>query len=264
MYRYKKYLITSASLFIFLTCFGKGVNKPDSTWNDWNYRVGAYFWFVGMKGEIIRPPAPSLLPILPEKKEIDIKFKDIQNNIKFAAMLTGAYKTDNFIAQFNFTSLVLESEALTPLELILQDNIINLTFISGDLGVGYRIIKRPKFELDGLIGTKYIYFKVGASSKVLGKIEISGEREKFWFDPVLGANILYRPHPRIEIAGFGDFGPYIWDDFTFQYFTYVNFIINKNIFTTLGYRYYYANFPKENAIYNGSFRGAFIRVGAQF
>ena len=101
-------------------------------------------------------------------------------------MLAGQYKNKHIVTQFNFSSLVLESEAITPLELVLQDNIVNLTYMAGDLGIGYRIVKKPKFEFDALLGMKLMYFRIGLKTKLAGIVPIEGERDKLWVDPVIG------------------------------------------------------------------------------
>lgn len=246
--------------------FAQKKHKADLTWNDWNFRFGPYAWFVGFKGEIIKPPAPSNLPNPPPPKfEIDVGFKDIHNSIKFALMLSGQYRNKHLVTQFNFSSLILESEAITPIELLLVDNVIKLNYYGGDLGIGYRIIKNEKIEWDALLGLKFLYMKITLSTTLAGSIDISGERDHFWADPVLGTNIMYQPHPRLELVGYGDIGPMLGTAYlTYQIMTAANFIIIKNLLLTLGYRYYYIERPVDDAIYTGRILGFFFRIGIQF
>jgi hypothetical protein len=68
-----------------------------------------------------------------------VGFKDIKNSIKIAAMLAGKYRSGRFVIQFNFASLILESEAITPFELLVQDLVLNFSIFTGDLSAGYRI-----------------------------------------------------------------------------------------------------------------------------
>ncbi|WP_282122489.1 hypothetical protein [Algibacter mikhailovii] len=238
------------------------ISKP----NDWNFRISPYFWFVGLKGTIYRPPQPELMPEPPPPKyDIDVGFKDIKNSIKFALMLAGQYKTEHIITQFNFSSLILESEAITPYELVLQDNIIKLTYMAGDIGVGYRVVKNPKFEFDALLGAKFIYFKIGLKTNAIGIGQIEGERSQYWIDPVIGTNLRYRPHPKIELIGYGDIGPTVFNTYnTSQFMLGANYMFTKTFMVSFGYRSYHLDFPRKEAIFNGNVKGWIMKVGFQF
>lgn len=256
-------------LLLFITVlntYGKNIQSKDSTWNEWQFRISPYFWLIGFKGTIYRPPQPTQLPIPPPPKhEIDVSFQDIRHSIKFAAMLAGRYRGKHIITQFNFASLILESEAITPFELILQDIILKLIYFSGDLAVGYRFIRTNKFELDGLVGLKFIYFKIGGRSKVLGKIPLEGERDHLWMDPVLGVNILYRPHKRIELGGYADYGgPLTGSRVSYQAVTGGTYHVSRLFHISLGYRIWGVEHGVQEAIFNGHVKGWLVRFGFQF
>lgn len=246
-------------------CMGKEKQKNDSTWTDWNFRISPFFWYIGFQGTIYRPPVPSNYPEPPPKYEIDVGFRDIVSSIKFALMLAGQYKGEHVVAQFNFSSLILESEAITPLELVLQNNIINLNYFGGDLGIGYRAVKKPRFELEPILGLKFIYFKIGLSSTVIGNIDVEGARSRFWVDPVVGTNLLYRPGRKIEFSGYADVGPALLTNvLSYQAMAGINYHFTKTFMITLGYRYYAVEFPTDEAIFNGNFKGWITRLGFQF
>lgn len=253
-------------LFVNVESFAKEKQKADSSWNDWKFRISPYFWYIGFEGTIYKPPVPTLTPIPPPPKyEIDVGFKDIKNSIKFAIMLAGQYRSKNFVSQFNFASLILESEAITPLELLLQDNVINLHYYSGDLGIGYRIVKHSKFEFDALLGMKFIYFKIALATKLAGIIPVDGERDKLWIDPVIGANLKYKPHKKIEFLGYADIGPAFPDHvYSYQVMLGANYLFTKTFHMSLGYRLYSLEFPTEEAIFNGQVKGWLMKIGFQF
>ena len=237
-------------VFLLIVCFHPGHKTSakerqqlDSTWNDWNFRISPFFWYMGFKGTIYRPPQPTQMPQPPPPKyDIDVGFKDIRSSIKFALMLAGQYRNKHVVTQFNFSSLILESEAITPLELVLTDNIVNLKYFGGDLGLGYRFVKNPKFEFDALLGLKFVYFDIGLSSKAVG-IPIDYERSKGWVDSFLGTNIKYMPHPRIELTGYADFGPPLADDInSYQFIAGASYLFSKTFFvicrlSSLSYRF---------------------------
>ena len=176
--------------------------RDSISWNYWNFRISPRFWFIGLKGEIYRPPTP-VNPIEPPPPtyDIDVGFRDIQNSIRFALMLAGQYQGERLVAQFNFSSLILESEAITPLELLLQDNIVKLNYFGGDVEVGYRVMRNPKFEMDVLAGVKFLYFGIDLVSNVAGAVEVQGVRSKGWLDPTLAVNLRYAPHRKINFLG---------------------------------------------------------------
>ena len=265
-YRLLFYILIFSFVLSGTTSIAQEKQKTDSTWNNWNFRISPYFWYIGFKGTIYKPPVPTILPIPPPPEyEIDVSFLDIRNSIKFALMLAGQYRSEHIVAQFNLSSLVLESEAITPFDYLLQDNIINLTYVAGDVDVGYRILKNPKFELDGLLGLKFIYFKIGLSTKLLGEVPAEGARDRLWLDPVIGTNLRYRPHRKIEFVGYADFGPAFPDNvITYQVVGSAKYLFTKTFHVSLGYRLYSVKFQKENAIYNGQVKGWLMKVGFQF
>lgn len=257
-------------LILFAICFIPALRsqkaKDTVLWNDWNFRVSPYFWFIGLEGEIVRPPSPSnTIEPPPPKYNVDADFKDIRNSIKFALMMAGQYRGDHLVAQFNFSSLILESEAITPRELLLQDNIINLTYFGGDLEAGFRLLKYPKLELDALVGLKFIYFGVDLSSSVAGRVEVEGARNKEWVDPTLAVNIRYYPYRKVSFLGYGDIGiPRVGSDFSSQFFAMSQYHFTKTFFVSIGYRYYYLKVPDDEAIFNGQLLGWIARLSFQF
>lgn len=248
--------------------------KYDSTWNQWNVRLAPYVWLLGIKGDIVRPPQPINLPgyepnpeqpIELEKYEIDIGFKEFRNSLKFAFMLSGQFNKDWLVTQFNFSSFIIESEAVTPREYIFQNNIINLAYAGGDLGLGYRIIRNPKLELDALLSAKFIYTSARIATDILGNKHLEGARQLFWADPVIATNLLYRPVPRMELAFYGDIGSTLVNkDLTYQLSGAVNFMVSKLIYLSAGYRTYYARIPEDVAVFWGTLAGMIIRLGFQF
>jgi hypothetical protein len=247
-------------LTIMLIAQSVSASKPDSTWHEWKFRIGPYFWFFGLDGEFEEPPNPPEINSLPgdppPRYSIDVGFKDISNSLKFAGMLTGVYRNKYLITQFQFTGLNLESHLITPKDYVLQDNVIRFSYYSGDFGIGYRAIKRPKFDFEILAGFKFLYTKVTASSNLFGQKVM---------EPVLSSNFRYHPWNRWEFTLYGDWGANLFDqDYTYQYLIGTTFYISRKVFITLGYRDQYVQQPNEKAIFNGRMNGYLVRLGLQF
>ena len=252
----------------------QGKFKYDSTWSQWNVRLAPYIWMLGIHGDIIHPPKVEQLPGFPplpenpieiEKYEIDLGFKEVRNSLKFALMLSGQYDKKWLVTQFNFSSFILESEAITPLDYVLQNNIINLAYVGGDLGAGYRIIRNPKLEFDALLGLKFVYTRLRIATDILGNKHLEGAHGLFWADPVIATNLAYRPIPRLELALYGDIGSTLLNkDITYQFSGSVNFMLSKLIYLSAGYRTYYAEIPEDRAVFWGTLSGMVLRFGFQF
>ncbi len=257
------------ALLISQNGYSQNAFEKDSVYNKWNFRVGPYIWLIGFKGEIINPPAPPIPvnPIEPVPRyEIDVSFKDIRHSIKFIGMLNGQYRNNHAVFQFNVSSLVLESQAITPFKYVLSNNIVKLTYVSGDFGMGYRMIKKQRVNVDVLIGGKFLYFGIGVRSTLFGKKDVSVSRSQFVFDGLLGVNFKYRPHPRWELLTYGDLGPRLLDrkDFSYQYIAGLNFLFTKTFLGTLGYRSVYYTNEMEDAVFNGKIQGPIVRFTFQF
>ena len=258
-------LITIIGCLLFISSPVFCQNETTSNeFNDWKFRISPYFWFVGFKGTIYRPPQPALNPEYEETIDIDIGFKDIQNKIKFALMLSGEFRGKNISFQFNSSSLILETEAFTPLELILQDVLVNFSFSGGDVSAGYRIIKKEKFELDALLGIKFLYFRIGVSSNFVGSFPIEGERAKFYSDAFIGTKIRYYPWRKWEVFMIGDVGFILGTEWSTQVQGGILFKFTPTFNTAISYRYWGIEVPVEDAIYSGSIQGWLLKIGFQF
>jgi len=261
-----KYLLCQDSV-----AYNNNTNKYD----EWNFRLSPYGWFVNIKGEIVTPqvpsepsptpPPPSNIPEEEPKYSIDLSFKDIRSSIKFASMLSGKYRNKHIVVQLNSSTIILEGSGITPFDLLVQNTVMKIWYYSGDLGLGYRFINNPKFELDGVLGSKFLYTKVRLTTKFLGKKDIEVERDKFWYNPVLGVNIFYRPIKRLELGFYWDIGTrFTADDLSSQFWFVVNGMITNWFYLSLGYRYYFVDIPKKEAVLTGNVRGVIFKLGFQF
>lgn len=249
--------------------------KTDSTWGQWKLRISPYVWLLGIQGQISVAPKPAQLPFLPPPPEqlpgshsiydIDLSFQEVRNSLKFAIMLAGQYKFERFITQFNFSSFVLESNAIAPFDFVFQENTLKFAYAGGDLGAGYRVIRNKKLEFDLLLGLKFIYFKAGLTTNIVDQLPVSESLDRLWTDPVIGTSFTYRPHKRIELLALGDIGASILDSkFTYQFSLNANILISRHIYLSAGYRNYYVNFPKQESVFSGTFHGLIVKFGVQF
>jgi hypothetical protein len=255
-------ILTSVSLNGFSQ---DSVAVTKSEFDDWKFRLGPYFWFINIKGSLERPPVPSTLPEPQLTFDVDLSFREINNLLKFAFLLNGVYQGNKWVASLNTTSFILEGDALTPKNVLLQDVNYRLSTVMSEALAGYRVLKKPKFNINVLAGAKLIYFNIQGESKIGGFIPISGNRDILWIEPIIAANFVYKPFKRWEIMTYVDYGP-IRDqkELTAQGLISINYLVNKWLYISPGYRYWYFRTEQTENIFNGQFYGAYIKLGFQF
>ncbi len=259
-------LVLLLLLFIATSLLGQdSVPNPINETDNWKFRVGPYFWFIGMKASLERPPIPATLPEPDSKYELSVPFNEIKNSLKFALLINTEYHNNRYLGVLNATSFILEGDAITPKEILLKNSKYRLAMAFGEALVGYEIVTHRKFKVQGFIGAKVIYNKISVRTTYGIKQEFYGEREGFWVEPVAALRIKYIPTPRIECTGYVDYGPFrVGPELTNQMTMNVNFLLNKWLYVAPGYRYWLFRVRKEEAIFNGQMYGFFIRMGVQF
>ena len=219
------------------------------------------------EGTIYKPPVPSNLPHIepPPEYDIDISSQEVAAHLKFAIMAAGEYCHNRFVTQFNIASVILDGEAVTPIDLIVQNVYLHFGYVSSDLTAGHHFIFNDKLEIAGMGGFKYIHFDLKGSASLLGKVEFEGERNFLWMEPIFATRIKYRPHKRIEIATYSDIGGFLFsDEMSWQVIGTANYIVSKWFLFSLGYRVWGVKVNPDEALYNGRMKGMVIRVGFQF
>lgn len=260
-------LKTAIILFILLVISYSAIAQEKSREIDqWNFRISPFFWFVGFEGTIYKPPVPTQAPELEQPQyDIDISFNEVAAHLKFAIMAAGEYRHNRFVTQFDITSVILDGDAVTPLDFILQDVYLHFGYVSGDLTAGHHFIMNDKLEIAAMAGFKYMYFDLKGSTSLVGKVDFDGERDFFWIDPVFAIRIKYKPHKRIELATYSDFGiSILGNELNYQFIGTANYIVSNWFLVSLGYRVWGIKVDEDKALYNGRIKGLIVRVGFQF
>lgn len=229
-----------------------------------HFRLSPFFWFVGFKGEIYTPPVPSNYPNLEPKYEIDVGFKEIASDLKFALMLSGEHYEDKWSARFDMSSIILDGNAITPLDAIFTNINYRLGYLGGNISAGLNMFNESKFRLDLMAGAKFTYMSIEATYDVLSTAPIEENRDEWWLDPTLGLNLVMKPFDRTEFKLYADIGAIAGVELSSQFITEFNYFVSKTFYLSIGYRYWYIRIPEEKAIYNGSIDGWIMRFGFQF
>ncbi len=184
--------------------------------------------------------------------------------LKFAFLLNAEYQNNRFVAALNNTSFVLGGDAITPFDYVLNGMEYQLTTVMSEFILGYKIIQKPHFDWEGYAGLKLVYFDIRAGGNVF-KLTLEGERNYTWLDPIIATKLRYRPWRKFEFVFYGDYGPVRnQDQLTSQFYINLNYDITKWLYIAPGYRYWWFQVAREDAIFIGSFNGAYVRLGFEF
>jgi hypothetical protein len=253
------------SLFFCAHALGQDSTKIARDQNDWQFRVGPYYWFVGMEASLVRPPKPSSLPELEPRFDLKLPYSEVQNALKFAFLMNTDFARNRWLGVLNATSFILEGDAITPKEIVLKNSNYRLAMAFGEVLGGYEIISKKKFKIQGLLGAKVIYNSISVNATYGNKEEYSGERDGLWVEPVIATQIKYLPTTRIECMLYADYGPIrSKEELTNQVYLNVSFLLNKWLYVAPGYRYWLFRLNESEAIFNGQMYGFYIRLGGQF
>jgi len=224
--------------------------------------LALFFWFVGFKGSIYRPPTPGNFPEPPPPKyDIDLSFRDVSSNLRFAVMASSEYRLKNTTFRTSFSSLVFKGKAFVPADLIFQNINYRVGYFAGDLSAGKSLLSHDKIRIDGLIGFKWTHMSIRGESDLIGTQPFEGNREHWWLDPLIGVDILYSPLERLEFHAYGDIGALVGSELTFQLIGEANYYINSWFYLTYGYRVWGLKVDPEQAIYEGQIKGMVLRLG---
>ena len=239
------------------------LNNYDSTRQPLEIRIAPYFWFVGFEGKLYTPTVPVHFPEFEPEYEIDVGFNDIKASIKWAMMINVDFDIDRLTFNFNLTSLTLEGEAITPLELVIQELEYRLAYNSGNFSVGYQFIDNNRWELEALTGFKFVDAHLDLQSSILGRVEVAGSTHTTWIEPLIGGEVRYKPIKRVELLGYADAGGiFIEDELSFQWLFFANFYLSNKFYVTGGYRYWEIIADRtDEQVYQGKLKGWMVKLG---
>lgn len=232
-------------------------------YDNWSIRVSPFFWYLGIEGQVSVPPEPSNLPEIDPVIDIDLSFNELSHSIKFAVMISGDYRGKWLVSKFNFMSLILDTDAVTPYDILLRDVNLKFHYFSGDAAVGYLFVDRKKLDMEGFVGIKVASVKANVKGTVL-VFPMKGERHTLWIDPMIAYRVRYFPLKRLELMGYADYGLRFWQYQSYQLNSETIFHFSKLFYLSLGYRVWGMKTDIEDATYSGRLKGWISRIGFQF
>ncbi len=210
--------------------FGQG--NPPSRKEKWEFMLAPYVFMASTSGD-------ATLGIT-GTSEIDLKFKDILENLQFAFMLHGEAYRGDWGLMVDYSYLKLGSDLNGPLE-ILRD----ITFRQSV----FELFASRKFEKDwGLInlygGIRVWNYNIQLAFQ---NIEISRiTRKQNWVDPTIGGRIYFNVSNRFMAglrADMGGFG--LGSNFAFNLQPGLSYRFSDLFSLAIQYKYLYADFEND-------------------
>lgn len=235
-------------------CLGATATAAAQEQKAWTYSVTPYFWMAGLQGQV---------GIRDLTADVDESFSDIFDNLKFGAMayVEARYRPwtfglDAFYVSLKEThavarTLVSGEIVATQKELMLQPT------------VGYTIVADSGVSLDVVAGARYWNMNMGFEVNPTNFPGVSRSRTIDWADATIGARIRWTPAKlwRVNLYGDGGGGG---SDGTFQALGTVGYDAWSWGTVVAGYRFLYADYNRDDVLFDVQMNGPLLAVAFRF
>jgi hypothetical protein len=233
--------------------------------NDFSFNTNLYLWALSLDGSTALPLSNDILPQTPVV-DIKLSFADAVKHLKMAAMLAGkfSYKNWGFLYDINYAKLVYDGTV--PVSSGYVSATLTAKQFTGDFSIGYNFpIANKNITFESYAGTRISYLDNTLdlfASNLLPNTIISA---KTWVDPVIGADAKFSfskhwfSYIKGDIGGFG-----ISSHFTGMILGVAGYKFSDNWNSTLGFKYLYMNYDKDNYLWKMNQYGLLLSVGYMF
>jgi len=240
----KYFTLATLILLLINTYFVYGQSEeyyPKGDPDEWNVELTPFLWLPAISGELRSEQL---------SQDFDIPAVDLISNLKMAFMITAEVSKGKFFAAptWVYTKLgadnVLWSDGENDLE-IKPDMKMNIL----ELIAGARFRVNKYFIIDPFAGFRYSNYNIYGS--IEGLNTHSFDEDVDYWDPVIGVQMSYYPHPRVpiqlktDIGGFGAGSQFSWTVSINSGYT-----ISPSIDLIAGFAAYGADYEKEIVMNN--------------
>lgn len=182
---------------------------PKGDPSKWNVELTPFLWLPAISGEVGSENMSN---------EMDIPAVDLLSNLKMAFMMTGEVSKGMFFSAPSYFYAKLGSENVAWTSGNGEENIVSIPDLKmniGELIAGGRFRLSEKFILDPFLGVRYTNYHIYGSVEGPKETNTFDESTDYW-DPILGMQMHYFPHPRVpiyakvDIGGFGVGSTFSW------------------------------------------------------
>jgi len=235
--------------------------------NNFRFSANLYLWTASLNGSSALPVNNPYLQITQTPEvNVNLKFSDALKNLKFGFMLAGKFMYLNAGILYDIEYMKLQFTGSVPVASNYIGGTLTAKQFLGDFALVYNIpLKNKKVTLSALVGTRFFSMNNTIDLTNSDNSIFTTNDVKSWADVIIGADakIDFSKHWLTYIKGdVGGFG--LVSKLTSSILWTVGYKITENWNTTLGFKYLYTNYDKNNFLWKMSQYGMLLSFGYVF
>lgn len=223
-----------------------------------HFTITPYLWL---------PSASTTLKVSDEPVEVETNTDgfNVFDNLDLALLACGEVRKGKIGLVYDFQYVKLSGDGTANLGRG-TDIGVDVKFADATLELGYRVIDEEQFSLTALAGARVMWADVGIDIDTsLPGSGFSGDQDKTWVDPVVGALLRYRFADKWAFNGYGDIGGFgVGSDLTFQVMGTFSYSFNDHFAIQAGYRYWSVDFEDGDFKFDANLHGPLIGLTFTF
>jgi hypothetical protein len=230
---------------------------PPEPSNDWTFTASAYLWGTGISGQT------GVFGLQPQ--DIDISFRDIIENLDFAAMAMGEARKGPYVLAMDVTYSKLSADPVIPTNDYANALDITVTTWMVTGAVGYTVLGTETANLDLMVGGRL--WSVQNDFSLSGGLLDGVERDDgaTWVDPMGGAKLRLNLTPEIYATGWAMIGGFgVGSDLMWDLMGGAGYKFTDNFSVFAGYRAASVDYSSDGFVYDVVEKGPVVAAVFQF
>lgn len=232
-----------------------GLASPAAA-QEWTYNVSPYLWASGLSGDL------GTLPGVPSQ-DVDLSFKDVLENLDFAAFLVAAARNGDWV--YRFDGMIVQSSDNQSVNAPNVDS-FKLTSRSSSvaLTVGHVVSRSDTHLVDVYAGGRAWWVETDFKIKGSGQT-VNEDSSESWIDPLIGVDSTFQLSDKWSLFGAAEIGGFqVGSDLTWGLLGGARYAVSDTIGITFGYRYMYVDYEKGGFVYETTQKGPVIGASFKF
>jgi len=218
--------------------------RPKGDPGEWNFELTPFLWGPVTSGEVTSKRL---------SEDFQIPAIDLLSKLKMAFMISAEVSKGNFFLNTTYLYTKLGTEEVVWTSKNGEKTIVAAPYMKMNIVeviTGGRFRMKDSFILDPFVGFRYTDYQIYGSIDGIADTTSFDERTGFW-DPVIGVQMHYFPHPRVPIIVKADIGG-LGAGSKFSWSTSVNsgYTLSPSFDLLAGFVAYGADYETENAAGN--------------
>ena len=226
---------------------------------DTEFRITPFFWASGIKGEVrTRRNLPTV--------GVDVPFRDILENLDFAAMLAAEYRSGRWgvLADLAYVAVSVEAERDFVLRApgFSSAEVKSKTLNATATGF-YRLYESGGFSADILAGARVWSASTDVDLSIGGFVSVSAGTDRAWIDPVAGLRLRANLGNGFGLSAYGDVGAGS-SRLTWQLRGTIDYSFNEHWSVSVGYRHLAVDYRRGGYVFDTELSGPIMGVSYRF